>query len=167
MRQYKTDSAEAMARIIALSMLVDGGLHRSELDVIANQSVLKRLAMSEDEFQKIVHHLCEDMLQYSHGFNYGQIELNELTIDSILAEIENSQLRKQLLKIMLAIVDADHRLSDGEAVLISRAMQCWMLDLIEVNDIALNNGENIPSIEIQEIFKRHITAQAVSAEAHH
>lgn len=167
MRQYKANSSESMARIIALSMLVDGGLDKSELDVIANYGVLDRLAMTEDEFEKIVHILCDDMLQCSHGFHSGQIELNELTIDSILAEIEDSHLRKQLLRIMLAIVDADHRLSDGEAVLISRALQCWKLDLVEVNDVIFNQGKYALTIEAPEVFKRHTTSMAAIVEVHH
>jgi hypothetical protein len=34
-------------------------------------------------------------------------------------------------------VDADDRLSDGEAVLIDRALQCWTLDLVSVSDTPL------------------------------
>ncbi|MBR7800537.1 TerB family tellurite resistance protein [Undibacterium fentianense] len=141
MRQYATNSPEAMARIIALSMLVDGGLDKSELDVIARYGVLERLAMSEQEFEKIVHVLCEDMLQCVPGINHGQIELDEASIDSILSDIQDHQLRKTLLGIMLAVVDADERMSDGEAILITRAMECWALDLIEVREIIFSNPE--------------------------
>jgi len=135
MRQYASDSPEAMARIIALSMLVDGGLDKSELDVMVRYGVLEHLGMSEADFEKIVHLLCEDMLQCVPGIHHGQIELDEESIDHILLEIQDSRLRKTLLKIMLAVVDADQRLSDGEAILISRAMQNWQLDLIEVSNL--------------------------------
>ncbi len=141
MRQYATNSPEAMARIIALSMLVDGGLDKSELDVIARYGVLERLAMSDQEFEKIVHVLCEDMLQCVPGIDHGQIELDEASIDSILLDIQDHQLRKTLLGIMLAVVDADERMSDGEAILITRAMECWALDLIEVREIIFSNPE--------------------------
>jgi uncharacterized tellurite resistance protein B-like protein len=135
MRQYASDSPEAMARIIALSMLVDGGLDKSELDVMVRYGVLERLGMSDTDFEKIVHLLCEDMLQCVLGIHHGQIELDDDSIDGILSEIQDSRLRKTLLRIMLAVVDADQRLSDGEAVLISRAMQKWELDLIEVSGL--------------------------------
>ncbi len=135
MRQYANDSPEAMARIIALSMLVDGGLDKSELDVMVRYGVLEHLGMSDADFEKIVHLLCEDMLQCVPGIHHGQIELDEESIDRILQEIQDSRLRKTLLKIMLAVVDADQRLSDGEAILISRAMQNWQLDLVEVSNL--------------------------------
>lgn len=137
MRTYRVNSPEAMARIVALSMLVDGGLDQSELDVVSRYGIVDRLGLSDDEFEKIVHHLCEDLLQCADGANYGQIEISNPAIDSILAEIKDPQLRKQLLRIMVAIVDADDRLSDGEAVLIERALQCWTLDLVSISDILL------------------------------
>mgnify|MGYP002139422276 FL=1 len=132
------NSPEAMARIVALSMLVDGGLDKTELDVVHRFGIVERLGLSEDQFEKIVHHLCEDMLQCVDGAHYGQIEMANPAIDSILEEIQDPQLRKQLLRIMLAIVDADDRLSDGEAVLIDRALQCWTLDLVSVSDTPLS-----------------------------
>ena len=48
-------------------------------------------------------------------------------LDSLLDEIQDQQLQKLLLAWMVAIVDADSRVSDGEAVLISRALERWML----------------------------------------
>ncbi|WP_222611252.1 MULTISPECIES: TerB family tellurite resistance protein [Undibacterium] len=138
MRTYRVNSPEAMARIVALSMLVDGGLDKSELDVVHRYGIVERLGLSEEQFEKIVHHLCEDMLQCADGSHYGQIEMANPAIDSILEEIQDPQLRKQLLRIMLAIVDADDRLSDGEAVLIDRALQCWTLDLVAISDTPLS-----------------------------
>lgn len=139
MRRYARNSHEAMARLIALSMLVDGGLDKSELDVMASYGVLERLNMSEARFEDIVHLLCEDMLQYVPSMHHGQIELDEHCIDAILAEIQDSTLRKFLLKVMLAVVDADQRMSDGEAILISRAMQIWELDLVEVGSVVFSS----------------------------
>jgi uncharacterized tellurite resistance protein B-like protein len=140
MRTYPVNSPEAMARIVALSMLVDGGLDQSELDVVSRYGIVERLGLSDDEFEKIVHHLCEDMLQCADGAHFGQIEIANPAIDRILAEIKDLQLRKQLLRIMVAIVDADDMLSDGEAVLIERALQCWMLDLVSISDTLLDGN---------------------------
>jgi len=144
MRQYATNSPEAMARILALSMLVDGCLDKSELNVMMRFGVLERLGMSEADFDDIVHLLCEDMLQCVPGIAHGQIELDEASIDSILLEIQDSRLRKILLKIMLAVVYADQQLSVGEAVLVSRAMQVWELDLAEIGDLVYSFTSDLP-----------------------
>lgn len=133
MRSYPTDSSEAMARILALSMLADGGLDQSELKVVANTKILDRLGMTGSQFQVVLHMLCEDMLQCMRGFEYGKIELDRRVIDQLLSEVKAPHLQKQLLRVMLAVVDADGKMSDGEAVLISQALIRWKFDLVDVS----------------------------------
>ncbi len=145
MRTYAIDSPHAMARIVALAMLVDGGLDKSELELVSRYGIVEKLELDEDEFEKIVHHLCEDMLQCSDASHYGQIELNPEVIDSLLAEIQDPHLQKLLLAWMVAIVDADSRVSDGEAVLISRALERWMLDLVTLGDARMSVKSTLAS----------------------
>lgn len=135
MRNYPPDSSEAMARILALSMLADGGLDQSELEVIATTKILTRLDMTEAQFEEVVHALCQDMLQCMRGFDYGKIELDRKVINQLLAEITEPRLQKLLLSVMLAVVDADGQMSDGEAVLISQALDFWSVDLVEVSHV--------------------------------
>lgn len=132
MRSYQTDSSEAMARILALSMLADGGLDQSELEVVASTKILRRLGMTGSQFQEVIQSLCEDMLQCMRGYDYGKIELDRKLIDQLLAEVTTPRLQKQLLRVMLAVVDADGNMSDGEAVLISQALIRWKCDLVDV-----------------------------------
>ena len=133
MRSYQTDSSEAMARILALSMLADGGLDHSELKVVANTKILARIGMTGSQFQIVLQMLCEDMLQCMRGYDYGKIELDRNLIDQLLSEVTTPRLQKQLLRVMLAVVDADGKMSDGEAVLISQALIRWKCDLVDVS----------------------------------
>jgi uncharacterized tellurite resistance protein B-like protein len=133
MRSYQTDSKEAMARILALSMLADGGLDQSELKVVASTKILPRLGMTGSQFQVVLHMLCEDMLQCMRGYDYGKIELDREVIDQLLSEVTTPRLQRQLLRVMLAVVDADGKMSDGEAVLISQALIRWKFDLVDVS----------------------------------
>ena len=55
------------------------------------------------------------------------------------------QLQKLLLAWMVAIVDADNRVSDGEAVLISRALERWMLDLVTLGDARMSVKSTLAS----------------------
>ena len=48
---------------------------------------------------------------------------------------------------MLAVVYADHRLSTGEAVLVSRAMQSWELDLTEIGNLVFSFKPDFTEIE--------------------
>jgi uncharacterized tellurite resistance protein B-like protein len=135
MRNYQHNSSEAMARILALSMLADGGLDKSELEVVASTKILARLDMTEAQFEEVVHALCQDMLQCMRGYDYGKIELDRKLINQLLAEITSPRLQKLLLSVMLAVVDADGQMSDGEAVLISQALDYWDVDLVEVSHV--------------------------------
>ncbi len=130
MRNYPTDSPQAMARILALAMIVDGGLDRSELEIISRHQMLTKLGLDEAEFNTILHHVCEDMLQCLHNPRYGQIELDYAALDGIFAEIQDQELRLLLLRWMVAIVDADQRISEGEAIFMSRALSCWIDDAL-------------------------------------
>lgn len=140
MRSYQTDSNEAMARILALSMLADGGLDQSELAVLTDTKILARLGMSEVEFEHVVHALCQDMLQCMRGYDYGKIELDRKVINQLLAEVKSVRLQKLLLSVMRAVVDADGQMSDGEAVLISQALEYWDFDLYDVRQVQAYQG---------------------------
>jgi uncharacterized tellurite resistance protein B-like protein len=144
MRSYTPDSPEAMARILALSMLADGGLDQSELEVVVTTKILDRIGMSPVDFDIVVKALCEDMLQSMRGYDYGKIELDRKAIDHLLSEIKSPQLQRLLLSVMLAVVDADDQLSDGEAVLISQAMEVWQLDLHEVAHVRTTGAGATP-----------------------
>ena len=73
----------------------------------------------------------------------GQLELDVDNIDLLLAEVQHPLLRKQVLRMMLDVVNADSRLSGGEAVLVAEAMKYWEIDLYEVADNA------IPSLRVR------------------
>lgn len=129
MRRYPVNSNEAMSRLIALALLADGGLDRSELAALADCRVLQRLGISESLFHRVTQELCDDLLLYAVGQEYGHLELGPEWIDPLLAEVDDPALQVSVLRAMLSVVDADGWLADGEAVLIARAMALWHYDL--------------------------------------
>jgi hypothetical protein len=58
----------------------------------------------------------------------------------LLAEVKHPFLQKQVLRMMLDVVNADHKLSGGEAVLIAEAMRFWGIDLYEVSDNSISDS---------------------------
>lgn len=132
MRKYHSDSTQAKARIVAIALLADGALDKSELDLLAKHAVVERLGMTHDAFDRVIHQFCDDMSQYAHRNASGELELGPDTIDTMLDEIKSREIQKLLLRTILEIVYADRRLSPGEAVLVSQAMQRWEIDLTEV-----------------------------------
>lgn len=143
MRHYPLDSPEAMGRLVALTLMADGAIDASELKQLDNKDIIRRLGLSEANFDKLIHELCDDMLTSAQRTPAGQLELDAEYIDLLLAEVQHPRMQKQLLRMMLDIVNADRKLSGGEAVLVAEAMKFWGIDLHEVAD------SSIPSLRMR------------------
>lgn len=134
MRHYPSDSVEAVARVVSLALLADGGLDNSELRTLERNEILERLQIGDDTFDRVLHEFCDDVLLTARAPNVGQIELDSEAIDGLLSDVRSPALQKQTLRAILDIVAADQCLNGGEAVLVSRAMSRWQLDLCELAD---------------------------------
>lgn len=153
MRHYPSDSPEAMGRLVALTLMADGAIDASELKQLNHKDTIRRLGLNESSFDKLIHELCDDMLASAHRTPACQLELDVEHIDLLLAEVQHPLLQKQVLRMMLDIVNADSRLSGGEAVLVAEAMKFWGIDLYEVADCS------IPSLRLRT-QGRHESAHA-------
>lgn len=134
MRHYPSDSAEAVARVVSLALLADGGLDNSELRTLEQRAILEQLKVGDDTFDRVLHEFCDDVLLTARAPNVGQIELDGDVIDGLLADIGSPALQRQALRAILDIVAADRCLNGGEAVLVSQALSRWQLDLCDVAD---------------------------------
>lgn len=126
-----------MGRLVALTLMADGAIDASELKQLDNKDIIRRLGLSEANFDKLIHELCDDMLTSAQRTPAGQLELDAEYIDLLLAEVQHPRMQKQLLRMMLDIVNADRKLSGGEAVLVAEAMKFWGIDLHEVADCSI------------------------------
>ena len=133
MRFYNTDTPEALARIVVAAVLADGGLDKAELQLLERNSVIPRLGMSPEEFDRVVHEFCDDMQIVSLRDHSGQLALDRETIDQLLSDVHSPNLQMSLLGILLDIVSADDRLSPGELTVVSQAMTRWGLELHAVS----------------------------------
>ncbi len=123
MRSYPSDSPQAAARILALSMIVDGHLAPAELEALDNSKLLDQIGVDKAGFQQLLQELCFDMLNTS--VVNGAVELDQDLLDSFLDEIRLPALRRKLLGAMWRIAEADGYLADAEAVLLARACVVW------------------------------------------
>lgn len=143
MRNYPSDSPEAMGRLVALTLMADGAIDASELRQLDHTDTVRRVGLNEASFDRVIHELCDDMLTSAHRTPSGQLELDVENIDLLLAEVQHPLLQKQVLRMMLDVVNADTKLSGGEAVLVAEAMKFWGIDLYEVSDCS------IPSLRVR------------------
>ena len=130
MRHYPPDSPEAMTRVIALALMVDGAIDLSELESLQRNEVVNRLGIDHARFDKIIHEFCDDMLTYAVRMPSGQYELDPKNIGHLLDDIANPILQKKVLSVMLDIVNADGNLAHSETALVAQAINHWKLDLV-------------------------------------
>jgi tellurite resistance protein len=130
MRHYPSDSPEAMTRVVALALLVDGAIDLSELEMLRRNDIVDRLGLDHARFDKIIHEFCDDMLAYAVRMPSGQYELDPQSIGHLLGDIDDPKLQQKVLSVMLDIVNADGNLAHSEAALVAQALKHWKLDLV-------------------------------------
>ena len=125
MRNYPIESPQAKARIVALALLADGGLDKTEIEYLDSRDIVDRIGIASDTFDQVMHEFCEDVDQYGLRMPNGQLDLTSPDIRAILDEIRQRKVRQMLLRTIFDIVLADRHLSLGEAQLTALAMTHW------------------------------------------
>ena len=125
MRTYPTNSPQAAARIIALAMLADGHLCKSELDAVNTPDVQAQLGLKPAELQAVLHTLCEDLLMTAHGQWEDACKVDADTLAELLAEIDAPDLRSNVLRLCATAVAADEHVADSENAFLIAVAERW------------------------------------------
>lgn len=127
MRSYPHNSPEAAARIVALVLISDGHVCRSEFEILKQLGAERELGLEPQLLPHIVHTLCEELLAsgYETGSLIGKVDDNALA--SLMAEISDPALQRKVLRLSLAAARADGHLADGETTVVEAARRHWKL----------------------------------------
>jgi len=149
MRQYPSDSPEALTRIVALALMADGIIDPSELRLLKDQEILSRLGLDPDSFDRVFYEFCTDMLNTAQRTSSGQLQLDGKGIKRLLDEVTDPALQKSMLRTIMDITHADQQLAGSEAVLITEALKCWSLDLHQIGDLTDDGRAPFASGKVQ------------------
>ena len=127
MRTYPHNSPQAAARIVALASLADGHLCQTELDVLDRLGAHRQLGLKRDELHKVMRDFCEDLLSTSHASWADACRVDPRTLDALMAEVDEPGLRRQVLRLCIAVVEADENVADGESMVLIAAVEQWGL----------------------------------------
>lgn len=125
MRSYPRNSPEAAARIVALVLISDGHVCRSEIEALQQLHVEQELGLAPGAFAQVVHTLCEDLLMGAYGSSSMMCSVDEATLASLLAEVDDAVLQGRVLRLASAAAAADRHLADTEALVVEAARQHW------------------------------------------
>lgn len=128
MKVYRTNSPEAMARVLAMTMLTDAKLDDRELAAMERLKIYDLLGVSKLEFSTIVSDYCSDLVR--SGTKNHMINLMDTERVNVVADaVDDPKKRLELARIMLNLVKADGEFADTELVLLRHLLNRWGLSL--------------------------------------
>lgn len=125
MHHYEVNSPEAVSRILALSMIVDGHLSPLEVRAMHAAPFLEQVAVDDDTFDRTLRQLCEDLLGAAANRHAGMVEIDPGLLDALLQDVQDPLLQICLWKAMFDIIQADGHLDTRETTLLRRAARAW------------------------------------------
>jgi tellurite resistance protein len=127
MRSYPVNSPQAAARIVTLAMLADGRLGNEELLVLDYVRAHEILGLSVPQLNAVMTAFRQDLDVSPHPGWADAGLVDSRTMAELMAEIEEPALRRQVLQLCVAVVEADGRVHESEAVVLNAAVEHWGL----------------------------------------
>lgn len=127
MRSYPRNSPEAAARIVALVLVSDGHVCRSEFDALRRLQVEQELGLRVGGFSDLVRDLCEDLLIGAYGSGSLMCSVDDAMLAALLAEVDDPSLQLTVLRLAAEAAMADEHLADAEALVLAAAQRQWHL----------------------------------------
>lgn len=125
MRTYPTNSPEAAARIVALALLADGHLSLIEIDALERHHVAARVGLTPEGLRTVLHDLCSDLLVQAPMAWHDATQIDPRLLRDLFAEVDDPALCAELLQLCRTVIEADRHVTDGEALMLSRAFVHW------------------------------------------
>ena len=127
MRTYPCNSPQAAARIVALTVLADRDISKTELELLDRLAVHEQLGLDRQKLHTVLDSFCEDLLSSEQLQWSDTCPVDDRTLAGLMGEIENPALRRKLLRLCIEIAEADTQVSDGEAIVLTAAVEHWGL----------------------------------------
>jgi uncharacterized tellurite resistance protein B-like protein len=124
MRSYSPDSPQAVSRLLALTVISDGGGSPPEISATYRLGILDYAGIDEDVFDQVLQELTADCSTPPDGL----VKVDADMIDQCLAEIARPDLRLRLWKAMWQLAYADDRFAHAELALLHRATNAWGIE---------------------------------------
>jgi uncharacterized tellurite resistance protein B-like protein len=125
MRTYPRNSPEAAARLVALVLIADGHVSRSELEALDQLEAARELGLPPGAMPGIVQTLCEDLLLGAYASGSLLANVDDEALASLMAEVTDPVLQGRVLRLAAAVANADRHLAEGEVLVLDAARLHW------------------------------------------
>ena len=127
MRSYPTNSPQAAARIVALTVVADGDIANAEIEWLDRLAVHAQLGLARHELHALLDTFCEDLLSSDQLQWADACPVDERTLAELMGEIEDPALRLKLLRLCVELAEADAHVAEGESIVLVAAVEHWGL----------------------------------------
>jgi uncharacterized tellurite resistance protein B-like protein len=127
MRSYPTNSPQAAARIVALTLMADGHVSLCEMSLLDRIAAHDQLGLERQHLHQVMQGLCEDLLHTRQLSWADACRIDPSTLQRLLGEIEDPQLQMRLFSLCAQVVEADDHVCESEQILLSQAVEHWGL----------------------------------------
>lgn len=125
MRSYPQNSTQAAARLVALAMIADGHVCRSEMDTIRRTGAEQALGLPPGGFGPVLQTLCEDILQGTFAAKPLNAFVDEALIDALIGEVDDDDLQRTVVDTVASTLSADGHLSPPERYVLNLLLARW------------------------------------------
>ncbi|MFO1386931.1 MAG: hypothetical protein U1F55_12345 [Chitinivorax sp.] len=131
MKQYKQNSPEAMARILAMLMVADGSMDDRELELLDKLNIYGILEIDRKKFIEVLHAYCNDLSDSADAD--GTVHLvDRARIDELLDCVDEPKKRLLLCAMALDMSKADAEFSELEMAIFTHMLDRWHLTLEDI-----------------------------------
>lgn len=131
MKQYKQNSPEAMARILAMLMVADGSMDDRELELLDKLNIYGILEIDRKKFIDVLHAYCNDLSDSADAD--GTVHLvDRVRIDELLDCVDEPKKRLLLCAMALDMSKADAEFSELEMAIFTHMLDRWHLTLEDI-----------------------------------
>ena len=125
MRTYPRNSPQAAGRIVALALLADGHLSKAELDVLERLDLHEQIGLDRAQWHDVLHTFCEDLLTAMHLCWGDTCRIDPALMKSLMAEVDDPDLRAKVMHLAATVVEADEHVSEGESIVLLAILEHW------------------------------------------
>jgi hypothetical protein len=143
MRNYPRNSPESAARIVALVLISDGHVCRSEIESLQQLQIEPELGLAPGAFAQVIQTLCEDLLTSAYAGGSMMCSVDQVSLATLLSEVDEPGLQGKVLRLASAAAEADQHLAEAEALIVAAARQQW-----QTKDQARPKDSPAPALQI-------------------
>ena len=116
MRSYPVNSPQAAARIVALTVVVDGDIADAEIEALDRLAAHELLGLGRQDFRALLARSCEDLMSSGQLTWADTCPVDERTLADLMSEIQDPELRLKLLRLCVQLAEIDARVDAGESI---------------------------------------------------